>query len=264
MSEYKGNSGGHVKRYYQDEQVEIWNGDARDLSTIPDACAGLVLTSPPWWDSGDYGHENQIGFGQTYEDYLTSLVLAWKACYRCLMPGRAIILWMADILWREEPVPLVADTHTTLQDAGFLYESTFYWHTPQSDPLPDPERCMPMTARPKHQPGIMILYRKPGVSTPLSPDIMEASRIDSHEYRDSLQAVWTPGPYMDDPYGRLIRLWSFVGDTVLDPFAGQGSVPVFAKRLGRKGIAVELSASICVHTAGLVRDTQAPEWTGGA
>ena len=244
--------------FYQDDRVQVWNGDARDLSIVDDESVGLVLTSPPWWDGGDYRHENQIGFGQTYKDFHESLELVSKECYRCLLPGSAIILWMADMNRQEGPVPLAADTHRTLQQAGFVYEATYYWHSWSDSPLPSPEDCVPMTARLSRLVSTLIAYRKPGTRIPPSPEIIEASRIDPREYRDSLQPVWTPGPLIKDPYARLIRLWSYVDDIVLDPFAGEGAaVPVLSKELGRRSIAVELNESTCAHTAERVREAQA-------
>ena len=145
---------------------------------------------------------------------------------------------------KQGPVPLAADTHRTLQQAGFVYEATYYWHSRPDNPLPSPETCVPMTARLTHLVSALVAYRKPGTRVPPSPEIVEASRIDPHEYRDSLQAVWTPGPLIGEPHGRLIRLWSFVDYIVLDPFAGEGAaVPVLSKQLGRMCIAVELKRS---------------------
>lgn len=247
-----------MRLYYQDELVQVWNGDARHLKAIADESIGLVLTSPPWWNGGDYGHDDQIGFGQAYDDFLSSLVLAWKECYRCLQPGRAIIAWMADMAWRSEPVPLVADTHQTFRQAGFVYEGSIYWHAWLLKPMPHPDDCMPLTARPKEQPGVLIIYRKPGGVNPPPAEIVQASRIHPGEYRDSLQAVWTPAPMVNDPYPRLIRLWSYVGDTVLDPFVGQGTVCAYAKQLGRRGIGVELNEVTCAYAAEWLRTIQGP------
>lgn len=245
--------------YYQDDRAQVWNGDARDLSIVDDESVGLVLSSPPWWDGGDYRHENQIGFGQSYRDFHDSLELVSRECFRCLFPGSAIILWMADMNRMEGPVPLAADTHLPLQQAGFVYEATYYWYSHPDIPLPSPEACVPMTARLTQLVSVLIAYRKPGTRNPPSPEIVEASRIDPHEYQDSLQPVWTAGPLIEDPYARLIRLWSFVDDIVLDPFAGAGAaVPVLSKTLGRRSIAVELNESACAQTAERVRKAQSP------
>jgi site-specific DNA-methyltransferase (adenine-specific) len=248
-----------LRLYYHDDRVQVWNGDARDLSIVDDESAGLVLTSPPWWNGGDYRHKDQIGFGQTYEEFHDSIRRVGQECLRCLLPGCAMILWMADLYREGGSVPLAADTHRPLQQAGFVYESTYYWYAWPRIPLPSPETCVPMTARPLHQAQVLIIYRKPGVRPPPPPEIVKASRIDPEEYRDSLQAVWTPGPLIDEPYGRLIRLWSYVDDIVLEPFAGEGAaVPVLAKQLGRRCIAVELNESICLQTVARVSEAKAP------
>lgn len=247
-----------MRLYYQDDHAQIWNGDARRLTEIEDESVGLVLTSPPWWDGGDYGHEHQIGFGQKYDDFLDALVLAWQECYRCLQPGRVAIAWMADMGWRSQPVPLATDTHQTFRRAGFQYEGTVYWYAWPFRPPPPPDACVPMTARLKESPGVLVIYRKPGTMTPPPPDAILASRIDPREYRDSLYPVWTPGPMLDDPYYRLIRLWSYAGETVLDPFVGQGTVCAYAKRLGRRGVGVELNESTCAFAADMVRAAHPP------
>lgn len=247
-----------MRLFYRDDRAQIWNGDARDLHVVDDESVGLVLTSPPWWDGGDYRHPDQIGFGQTREDFLDALRRAAEECLRCLMPGCAMILWMADIRRKEVPAPLAADTHRPLQQAGFVYEATYYWHSRAAIPPPSPEVCVPMTIRSNHYPGVLIAYRKPGTLVPPPPEIVEASRIDPEEYRESLQSIWTPDPLNDSPYGRLIRLWSYVDDIVLDPFAGEGSVPILAGKLGRRSISVELNESTCVRLTELVRRAQAP------
>lgn len=245
-----------MRLLYQDNQVQVWNGDSRDLSMVDDEGAGLVLTSPPWWNGGDYEHADQIGFGQSYADFHDDLRRVSEECLRCLLPGGAIILWMADLCRGGGCVPLAADTHRTLQLAGFVYEATYYWHSRPILPLPAPEVCVPMTARLVHSAQALIAYRKPGIRVPPPPEIVEASRIDPQEFRDSQQAVWTPDPANDSPYGRLIRLWSYTDDMVLEPFAGAGAaVPVLAKKLGRRCVAVELNEAACAQAIERVRET---------
>lgn len=244
--------------YYQDDRVTLWNGDARDLSHLPGACADMAFTCPPWWDSGDYGHPDQIGLGQSYPAYLSSLERMWAECFRCLKPGRAMIAWVSDLLWRDEPVPLVADAHHVLCKAGFVYDTTFYWYEPKAYDPPQPRPGMPLQIQPHVHAEVILTFRKPGTAEPPSGERLEASRIGSGEYQESRHAVWMPGGMLDHPYKRVIRLWSYSGDVILNPCAGQGTIPLLARHLNRKCIAIELNPDYCAHIAELLEAPELP------
>lgn len=248
-----------MRLYHDDDRVRLWLGDARRMDPIPDGSADLVLTCPPWWDGGDYGHPDQIGFGQTYPDFLASLSEVWGHCHRCLKPGRAMIVWIADLLWREEPVALVADAHRGLQAAGFLYEATWYWFEPRKETREeDADARVPLGCRPKVHAETILVYRKPGATEAPEPGVMEKSRVPADEWRAGRQAVWTPDDNLEHPYRRLIRLWSFTGETVLDPFAGQGTIALAARALDRRCISVELNPDSCRHIASLLAEPHMP------
>ena len=248
-----------MRLYHDDDRVRLWLGDARGMDPIPDGCAGMVLTCPPWWDGGDYGHPDQIGFGQTYPDFLASLSEVWAHCHRCLMPGRAMIVWIADLLWREEPVALVADAHRGLREAGFLYEATWYWFEPRKETRQeDADARVPLGCRPKVHAETILAYRKPGEPETPEAGVMEKSRVPAEEWRAARQAVWTPDDNLEHPYRRLIRLWSYAGETVLDPFAGQGAIALAARALDRRSISVELNPDSCRHIASLLAEPHMP------
>lgn len=244
---------------YNDDIVTLYNGDARDMSQLPDGFADMAFICPPWWDSGDYDHPDQIGLGQSYAAYLSSLEQVWRECYRCLKPGRAIVAWVSDLLWRDEPAPLVADTHHTLRQSGFVYDATFYWYEPRPSASETPSPRWPLQIRPRVHAEVVVVYRKPGSCAPPDRERLEKSRIDGREYAESRQAVWMPGGALDHPYRRVIRLWSYVGDTVLNPCAGQGTVPLLARHEGRRCIAVELNPDYCLHIAELLGAPDLPE-----
>ena len=246
-----------MRPYHEEGQVQLWMGDARNMDPFPDGCAGLVLTCPPWYDSGDYGHPDQIGFGQSYAGFQASLAEVWAHCHRCLMPGRAIIVWIADLLWREEPIALVADTHRGLQETGFLYEATYYWfETRKSERAAEDEKRVPLGCRPKVHAETILVYRKPGEPEAPSPDVLQKSRVPEDEWRAGRQAVWMPDDKLEHPYKRLIRLWSYAGDTVLNPFSGQGTIALSARSLERSCITVELNPDSCRHIAALMSAPQ--------
>ena len=242
-----------MQLFYHDDRVQLWHGDARKMNQVSDACAGLVLTCPPWWDSGDYDHPDQIGFGQNYIAFMSSLNEVWAHCYRFLLPGRAIIVWIADLLWRDNSVALVADTHHSLQEAGFVYESTYYWFEPRKKPMTskNTER-VPLSCRPKVHAESILIYRKPGESDLPEPDIVKRSYVPEKEWRASKNAVWMPDENLDPPYKRLIRLWSYHGETILNPFSGQGTIALSARSLDRNCITVELNPKLCNHISQLL------------
>ena len=248
-----------MRQYHDDDEVRLWLGDARRMDPIPDECVGMVLTCPPWWDGGDYGHPEQIGFGQSYPDFLASLSEVWAHCRRCLMPGRTMIVWIADLLWRDDPVALVADAHRGLQEAGFLYEATWYWFEQVKETKEEAaETRVPFGCRPKVHAETILVYRKPGTAEAPATDEMEKSRVPAEEWRAGRQAVWTPGENLEHPYRRLIRLWSYTGETVLDPFAGQGAIALAARSLDRRCISVELNPESCRHIASLLAEPHMP------
>jgi site-specific DNA-methyltransferase (adenine-specific) len=241
-----------MRLYHQDNHIDLWHGDARDMSAFPDGYADLVMTCPPWWDSGDYNHPDQIGFGQVYDDYLGSMTQVWADCYRCLNPGRAIIVWVADLLWRHEPTPLVADMHHTLRQTGFIYEATYHWYEPRKKERPALEEGLPFTCKPKVHAESILIYLKPGEAPHPSAETLQASRIDPDTYRAGQEAVWMPDESLGHPYERLIRLWSYTGDTVLNPFSGQGTIALCARNLQRRCVTVELHEDNCRHIASLL------------
>lgn len=248
-----------MRLYHDDDQAQLWLGDARNMDPIADACAGMVLTCPPWWDSGDYGHTEQIGFGQTYPDFLASLSEVWTHCHRCLMPGRAIVVWIADLLWREEPVSLVADTHHGLREAGFRYEATWHWFDPGKNTREEVEHDrVPLGCRPKVHAETMLVYLKSGEPVAPVPEVVEKSRVPEAEWRAGRQALWAPDDDLEHPYQRLVRLWSYAGETVLDPFAGQGTIALAARSLGRRSISVELNPDSCRHIVSLLETNHIP------
>ena len=248
-----------MRLYHDDTQVQLWLGDARKMDPIADACAGLVLTCPPWWDSGDYDHPDQIGFGQHYPDFLASLSEVWVHCHRCLMPGRAIVVWTADLLWRDEPVALVADTHRGLQAAGFRYEAAWHWFEPGKHARREAAADhVPLGCRPKVHVETMLVYRKPGDTVTPASEVLEKSRVPEEEWRAGRLALWTPDDALEHPYNRLIRLWSYAGETVLDPFAGQGTIALAARSLDRRSISVELNPDACRHIVSLLETDHMP------
>lgn len=248
-----------MRLYYKDDIVEIWNGDSRRLSVIEDEKVDLVLTSPPWWNGGDYRHPAQVGFGQSYGDFIADLTKIHEECLRCLRPGGRIVSWVADILHENgrPRIPLSADAHGSLRQAGFEFETTIFWHTPM--PVSAGKTLLiPLAQFPRGGPQHLLVYRKRGSRPAPTPSALAASQIPRGFLRQLTDSVWigpaggAPSELGEEglsPEWGILRFWSLVGDTVLDPFAGTAGFLAAAKRLGRKAVGVELNESICAEAA---------------
>ena len=259
-----------MELYYQDSLAEIWNGDSRRLPNLEDDSVDLVLTSPPYWNYGDFGHPDQIGFGQSYEEFNTDLQAILGECFRCLRPGQRIVTWVADLFGNGRPrVALTADVHKELQRVGFEFETTIIWHRPKQASAGEEAATLPpceqfMGGGPQH----LIVYQKPGKPPQPSAEVAAASRIPA-VFRSRLEdAVWLvpsdgSSPEKDNagggasefdeewstPEWAVIRFWSAAGDLVLDPFAGTGLFCAAAKSLGRRTIGIELNKTTCEAAA---------------
>ena len=258
-----------MQLYYRDSMVEIWNGDARRLSCMEDECVDLVLTSPPWWNGGDYGHPDQIGYGQSYEEFISDLTEIHGECFRCLRPGRRIVAWMADIFYSDgrSCVPMTADTHCSLRKVGFEFETTLIWHSPKRVSVNDTGTLyLPFERLPGRAPNHLIVYRKPGDPTRPSDEILAASRIPADYLLRMDDPVWlvsdldeVPPDIREEwcsPEWSIIRFWSYVGDVVMDPLAGEGTFCATARRLGRRAVGVELNETTCRKAAERCRNIE--------
>ena len=259
-----------MELYYRDAMVEIWNGDSRQLSNVEDECVDLILTSPPYWNGGDFGHPDQIGFGQSYEEFIADLKRILGECFRCLRPGRRIVTWVADLshdngLLR---IPLTADVHGELRRVGFEFETTIIWHSPGLASAGEEAASLPPFERfPGGGPQYLIVYQKPGNPPRPSAEVVAASRIPApfrSRLEDSVWLVPERGKSSDldeewfSPEWAVIRFWSFVGDVVLDPFAGTGTFCAVAKRLGRRAIGIEVNETTCEAAAEQCRNATQP------
>jgi DNA modification methylase len=198
----------------------LYRQDSRRLSIEPESIH-LVVTSPPYWTLKEYNpHADQLGYVdvEDYEQFLRSLDEVWERCYQALVPGGRLICVVGDVCLsrrKNNGVHTVVPLHASIQEhcrsIGFTNLAPIIWHKIAKRVL---------------------------------------SVISAENYSVWFQQIWNgvtgastkshPAPYPAELAERLIRMFSFVGDTVLDPFLGTGTTAIAAARWGRNSVGVEV------------------------
>jgi len=241
-------------------------GDARDLSWLPDSSVHLIVTSPPYWTLKEYaaGNKDQMGHFEEYEYFLSELDRVWRECNRVLVGGGRICCVVGDVCvarkkqGRHFIVPLHADIEVRARKLGLDCLQPIIWHKIANGVTEVQGNGAGFYGKP-YQPGAIIkndveyiLFLRKGGEYRSVPTIQKAlSMLTRDEMKTWQRSIWTdlrgastreghPAPYPVELAERLIRLFSFAGDTVLDPFAGTGSTSMAAIMSGRNSIANEI------------------------
>lgn len=239
-------------------------GDAREISFLDDQSVHLVLTSPPYWTLKKYRtNKDQMGHITGYPEFLHELDRVWRACFRVLVPGGRLICVVGDVCLsrkknggRHMVVPLHASIQEHCRELGFDNLAPIIWHK-IANAVYEVDRGGGFLGKPyepnaviKNDIEFILMQRKPGAYR--KPDLPTRimSIISEEAHREWFQQIWTgltgastrdhPAPFPLELAERLIRMFSFVGDTVLDPFSGTGTTNVAAARCGRNSIGVEI------------------------
>lgn len=234
------------------------------MKKINNESVQLVVTSPPYFDLKDYENESQIGFGSsTYEEYLRNLNEVWKECIRVLVPGGKICINVMPILLSGNATKFKKRvTKTVISDIEKFMESTeeMYHHSLFIWDKRKYSRFSSFGSYP-YPPNMfstypyewIIVFSKQGDRDKVSKEIKEKSKLTKDEWMNwAINSIWDfapakathekhPAPFPDEMPKRLIKLYSFYGDTVLDPFAGTGTTLKVARQLGRKSIGYEIN-----------------------
>lgn len=243
------------------------SADSRDLSFLENESVHLVITSPPYWNLKKYNDgPHQLGHIQDYEQFLAELEKVWRHVLRVLVPGGRLVCVVGDVcvarrtFGRHLVFPLHADICVTCRKLGFDNLNPIIWHkiANASYEVCNGSKFLGKPYEPnaiiKNDMEFILMQRKPGGYRKPNDQQREESRISKEEFDRWFQQIWTipgastkqhPAPFPLELATRIIRMFSFTSDTVLDPFCGSGTTMIAALKAGRNSIGVEIDPEYC-------------------
>lgn len=264
---------------------KVYCRDSRDLSIINDESVQLIISSPPYFDLKYYDSKSsaQLGDTEDYTKFIQMLDSVWQECSRVLVPGGRMAIVVGDVLrsrrehGRHRILPLHAEIQQSCSEHGLDVLAPIYWYKIGNTSLESGGKSG-FLGKP-YEPGAVIkndveyilLFRKlDGYRSPTTAQrILSVLGQDRHQR--CFQQVWTdiqgvsdadhPAPFPELLAERLIRMFSFVGDTVLDPFAGSGTTAVAASQIGRNSVSIDVSEKYANLIQKRITDVQAEEMT---
>ncbi len=240
---------------------KIITGDSRQMNLLLDKSVHLVITSPPYWQLKDYGTENQIGSHESYESYINDLNLVWKESHRILHPGCRLCINIGDQFARSvyygryKVIPIRTEIIKFCETIGFDYMGAVIWQKVTTTNTTGGATIMGSFPFPRN--GILkidyefiLLFKKQGIPPKPTKEQKELSAMTKEEWNTYFSGHWYFAGAKQDGHiamfpeelpARLIKMFAFAGDTVLDPFLGSGTTSLAARHLGRNSVGYEIN-----------------------
>jgi len=239
----------------------IINGDSRQMSELKDESVHLIATSPPYWQLKDYGTENQIGFHDDYETYINHLNLTWQECFRVLHKGCRLCINIGDQFARStyygryKIIPIHTEIIKFCEMIGFDFMGQIIWQ--KATTMNTSGGASIMGSYPNPRNGIVkldfeyiLLFKKQGNSPKPTKEQKENASMTNEEWNTYFNGHWYFSGAKQDKHlamfpeelpHRLIKMFSFPGETVLDPFMGSGTTALAARNLNRNSVGYEIN-----------------------
>jgi len=231
------------------------------MNEVQDRSIHLIITSPPYWQLKDYGVENQIGFNDSYEKYVNYLNLVWNECFRVLHDGCRLCINIGDQFARSvyygryKIIPIRTEIIKFCETIGFDYMGAIIWQ--KSTTMNTTGGASVMGSYPYPRNGIIkidyefiLIFKKPGNPPSVPKELKEKSKLSKEEWNEYFSGHWNfngekqtehLAMFPEELPKRLIKMFSFIGDTVLDPFLGSGTTTLAAKHLYRNSVGYEIN-----------------------
>lgn len=231
------------------------------MRELADESVHLIVTSPPYWQLKDYGDVRQIGYHHSYEDYVNHLNLVWAECGRVLHRGCRLCVNIGDQFARSvyygryKVIPIRTEVIRFCEAIGLDYMGAIIWQKVTTCNTSGGATVMGSFPYPRN--GVVkldyefiLLFKKPGPGPSVSAEAKRASALSADEWNEYFDGHWNfPGersighlaPFPEELPRRLIRMFSFVGEAVLDPFLGSGTTALAAMKTGRSSVGYEVN-----------------------
>ncbi len=256
-----------MKSNKQKTKQRLINGDARNLTFLNNESIHLVVTSPPYWNLKRYNENpDQLGHVNDYESFLGELEKVWRESFRVLVPGGRLVCVVGDVcvsrrkFGRHLVFPLHSDICVLCRKIGFDNLNPIIWHKIANASF-EVENGSKFLGKPyepnaiiKNDMEFILMQRKPGGYRKPTEEQRKLSKIDKKDFNAWFQQIWNitgastrnhPAPFPLELASRLVRMFSFQGDTVLDPFCGTGTSMVASLRHGRNSIGFDIDPDYC-------------------
>lgn len=236
-------------------------GDCRSMQELKDQSVHLIVTSPPYWQLKDYGNEHQIGFNDSYEEYINNLNLVWKECYRVLHDGCRLCINIGDQFARSvyygryKVIPIHTEIIKFCEILGFDFMGQIIWQ--KTTTMNTTGGASVMGSFPYPRNGVakldfeyILLFKKQGKAPIPTTEQKENAKMTNEEWNKYFSGHWYFGGAKQDKHlamfpeelpHRLIKMFSFPQEVVLDPFLGSGTTSLAAKKLGRNSVGYEIN-----------------------